>query len=83
MPFPQVLTNKFERNLKTGAQRLDRKLGHTLKYRKGKIQRLNLYYAISSAQARSEQTQCRNVPKFSDRQILANSVDPDQTRGAV
>ena len=27
----------------------------------------------------------RNFPKFSDRQVLANSVDPDQTapRGAV
>ena len=27
----------------------------------------------------------RNVPKFSDRQVWANSVDPDQTapRGAV
>ena len=30
MPFPQVLTNKFERNLKIGAQWLDRKLGQTL-----------------------------------------------------
>ena len=25
----------------------------------------------------------RNDPKFSDRQVLANSVDPNQTRGAV
>ena len=25
----------------------------------------------------------RNVPKFSDRQVWANSVDPDQTSGAV
>ena len=24
-----------------------------------------------------------NVPKFSDRQVWANSADPDQTRGAV
>ena len=30
VPFSQVLTNKFERNLKIGAQRLDRKLGHAL-----------------------------------------------------
>ena len=30
VPFPQILTNKFERNLKIGAQRSDRKLGHTL-----------------------------------------------------
>ena len=30
VPFPQVLTNKFERHLKIGAQRLDGKLGPTL-----------------------------------------------------
>ena len=31
VPLPQVLTNKFESNLKIGARSLDRKLGHTLR----------------------------------------------------
>ena len=51
MPFPQVLTNKLERNLKIRAQWLDRKLGHMLiQYKVNvvlQIPKFQIYYHIS------------------------------------
>ena len=53
----------------------------------GLISVLECFYfcGVADKQVHIFQTKYRNDPKFSDRQVWANSVDPDQTapRGAV
>ena len=46
VPFPQVLTNKFEGKLKIGAQLFDTKLGHTLNYKNAGHSNKNVFYPL-------------------------------------